>query len=291
MIAVLWGLLAALLVGTSDAIARKTSQHSDLAALTLLVMAMSTAGMSVWFIGTGNWPDWHPCAWAASAASGSLNVVVLYLLYLALRRGPVSVASPAASTFTVMLVGWNALAGEPWSALQLLAVVIVFFGVSMLARKSVTPGIDDQYEAAWIRRTALLGLAAAFAVSVRMFLAQDASAILGATDALYLNRIFALITSAGFVMALSIRHAGLQWPTRPILGLIALQSMLETAALGVFLVGSAGPGRIGASIGFAAFAAVTVCVASVWLGERIGRTRALWVAVIVIGLMMGSTDA
>lgn len=291
MIAVLWGLLAALLVGTSDAIARKTSQHTNLSVLTFLVMAISTTGMSLWFITSGNWPAWHASAWAASAASGALNVVVLYLLYKALRRGPVSVASPAASTFTVMLVGWNALSGEPWSAAQLLAVVIVFFGITMLARKSNTPGIDDNYDAAWIRKTALLGLAAAFAVSVRMFLAQDAGVVLGPVDALFLNRVFALISSGLVVIYLIKKHTNVQWPTRPIVGLIALQSGLEAAALGAFLIGSTGTGRIGASIGFSAFAAVTACVASFWLGERIGRTRTVWIFLIVAGLMIASAGS
>jgi len=294
MIAVLWGLIAAVLVGSSDAIARKTSQHSDLNVLTLIVMALSTAGMTVWFIVSGDWPPWHRNAWLASAASGALNIVVLYFLYLALRRGPVSVASPAASTFTVMLVGLNAFAGEPWTLGQLVAVALVFLGVVMLARRSSTPGIDDAYDARWIQTTALIGLIAAFAVSVRMFLAQDASAVLGAAGALYLNRVFALVTASLLVLALTVRYAktesALHWPRGQTVWLIALQAALETFALGAFLIGSSGNGRIGASIGFSAFAAVTAIVASLWLGERIGRTRALWIAVVVAGLMLASVD-
>lgn len=288
MTAVIWGLLAAVLVGTSDAIARKTSQHCDLNVLTLLVMAISTTAMTVWFLFHGSWPHWHLEAWLASMASGTLNVAVLYLLYLALRRGPVSVASPAASTFTVMLVGWNIAAGEPWSYSQLIAVALVFVGVIMLARKTSTPGIDDQYSAQWIRNTALLGLAAALAVSVRMYLAQDAGVILGAANALYLNRIFALIAAMVVLSYLILKRRSVQWPQRKVYGLITLQSCLEACALGVFLLGSSGAGRIGASIGFSAFAAVTAIVASVWLNERIGKTRSLWIGVIVAGLMLAS---
>ena len=50
-------------------------------------------------------------------------------------------------------------------------------------------------------------------------------------------------------------------------------------------------GRIGASIGFSAFAAITAIVASVWLGERIGKSRTIWIAVIVAGLMLASTSS
>ncbi len=288
MIAVLWGLLAAVFVGTSDAIARKTSQHSDLNVLTLCVMALSTLGMTAGFIVYGEWPEWHLTAWIASAISGSLNIVVLYFLYLALRRGPVSVASPAASTFTIMLVFLNALAGEPFAISQLIAVVLVFTGIVMLAKKNNNPGVDDNYDNQWIRKTALIGLAAAAAVALRMFLAQDAGVVLGPVKALYLNRVFALIAASALVTYLVVKNPSIQWPHKSIWGLIVLQATLEAMALGFFLIGSEGDGRIGASIGFSAFAAVTAIVTSYWLGEKIGRSRAIWMGVVVIGLMLAA---
>lgn len=288
MIAVLWGLLAAVMVGTSDAIARKTSQYADVRVLPAVVMAISTAVLSVWFVVTGDWPHWDAAAWIASAVSGLLNILVLFLLYTALKRGPVSVASPAASTFTVMLVGLNAVTGEPWAYTQLIAVVVVFFGVFMLSRRSSAPGIDDHYTAAWIRQTALLGLAAALAVSVRMFLAQDASEILGPSGALLLNRVFALLAGALLVSVLWFKQTPLTWPQGSILGYTVIQALLETVALGVFLIGSRSDGRIGATIGFSAFAAVTAIVASLWFGERIGKARAGWLTLVVVGLMLAS---
>ncbi len=288
MIAVLWGLLAAVMVGTSDAIARKTSQHADVRVLPAVVMAVSTGVLSVWFLSTGDWPRWHAAAWIASAVSGTLNIAVLFFLYTALRRGPVSVASPAASTFTVMLVGMNAVTGEPWAYTQLIAVVIVFFGIFMLSRRTRAPGIDDHYTAAWIRQTALLGLTAAFAVAVRMYLAQDASDILGPSGALLLNRVFALIAGSVLVSVLWFKRTALTWPKGTILGYTVLQALLETGALGVFLIGSRADGRIGATIGFSAFAAVTAIVASFWFGERIGKARAGWITLVVIGLMLAS---
>jgi len=288
MIAVLWGLMAAVFVGTSDAIARKTSQHSDLNVLTLCVMALSTSGMTLWFLFAGDWPEWHLKAWIASAVSGSLNIIVLYLLYLALRRGPVSVASPAASTFTIMLVFLNALTGEPFAYSQLIAVVMVFTGIVMLAKKNNNPGVDDNYDNQWIKKTALIGLAAAFAVALRMFLAQDAGVILGPVNALYLNRVFALIAVSCVVTYLVLKKPATQWPHRSVWGLIVMQAALEAFALGFFLIGSAGNGRIGASIGFSAFAAVTAIVTSYWLGERIGRSRAIWMGVVVSGLMLAA---
>ena len=71
-------------------------------------------------------------AWLISAISGSLNVIVLSLLYMALLRGPVAVASPAASVFVVLLLGLNVMAGESWTIWQIVATFIVFGGVFIL---------------------------------------------------------------------------------------------------------------------------------------------------------------
>jgi drug/metabolite transporter (DMT)-like permease len=63
-----------------------------------------------------------------------------------------------------------------------------------------------------------------------------------------------------------------------------VQATLETLALGSFLIGSVGAGRIGASIGFSSFAAVTALTAWIWLGEPIGWRRGFWMAVVAAGI-------
>ena len=286
MTGLLWGLVAAAMIGTSDCIARVTAQRIPTSVLTFIIMSLSLTCLSVWMAVSGDWPQWHTGAWFVSAVSGTLNVVVLYFLYKALTRGPVAVASPAASTFTVLLVGLKAVAGEPWSGLQLLAVAVVFLGIVMLARRSTSPGIDDNYTVEWLRITAMYGLFAAVAVSFRMFLAQEAGAQLGAMPALYLNRFFALIAVSLLLLYQVFRHIPRNWPTGKTLGLVSVQALLETLALGAFLTGSTGTGRVSAAIGFSAFATVTAVVAWVWLGERIGWQRGVWILVVASGVVL-----
>jgi len=283
---ILWGLLGALLIGGSDCIARVTTQRVSVSVLFLIIMGLSLACLSLWLLLSMNWPPWDARAWAASAISGFLNLIALFFLYRALARGPVAVASPAASTFTVLLVGLNIVSGEAWSWLQVLAMVIVFIGVAMLARPSATDNIVEHYDARWLRNTALYGLAAAFAVALRMYLAQEAGATLGALHALYLNRLFALIGAAVLVVYCLSREQTLSWPTGSLKTLVVLQALLETAALGAFLYGSANDGRIGATIGFSAFAAATAVFAWLWLGERIGWQRGCWILVVGAGVML-----
>jgi len=257
--------------------------------LILAVMSLSTVGLSVLFMFTDDWPRWHGYAWAVSAASGALNLVALMFLYKAIERGPVAVASPAASSFTVMLVAMNAFAGQPFSLSQGLAIALVFGGVIMLSRPSKNSVSEPDYDAAWLRTTALLGLATAFTVSLRMFFAQEASAELGPMPALYLNRMFALI-SVLILVALQLQKGQkLNTPKGKMAVLVFAQATLEVAALWAFLIGSQGDGRIAASIGFAAFAAITTITAWLWLGEKVAPKRWFWISVIGLGIILASS--
>ena len=116
-------------------------------------MLISTMLLSVWLVATNNLPVWNTWAWLASAISGFLNIVALYLLYLALARGPVAVASPSASSFAVILVMINALSGEPWSNAQLVATVLVFFSVAMLSREGPASTNSTTYPVSYTHLT------------------------------------------------------------------------------------------------------------------------------------------
>lgn len=288
MIGIVWGLLGAGFIGVSDCVARVTARQVSMAVLLAAVMGLSTLALSVWMVATGAWPNWHAYGWVASAISGILNLIALFFLYTALVRGPVSVASPAASSFSVMLVGLNALAGAPFVWQQGAAVGMVFLGITMLARR----GRDgDTFDAAHLRTTALLGLTAAVVVSLRMFLAQEAADVLGAMQALYLNRVFALAGVAVLLAFDSMRGRPQQWPRGSMVWLVLVQATLETLALGSFLIGSVGAGRIGASIGFSSFAAVTALTAWIWLREPIGLRRGFWMLVVAAGIAVAIAAA
>ena len=278
--AALWGLLGGALIGSSDTAARWTTPRASLGALFLAIMGLSTAALALWLWTAGGWPRWSPYGWAASAASGALNLVSLGFLYTALARGPVSVASPAAASFAAMLVAMNAVAGAPVGAAGFAAIALVLAGVVQLSR----PDRSDlgRYDAAHLRLTALLGLGCALSVSLRMFLAQEAADDLAPLPALFLNRAFATAAAAALVAAEAARGR-LRAPARAVLPAILLQAALETAALFAFLTGSAGEGRVLATIGFATFPAFTAVAAWLALGDPIGARRALWIAAVVAG--------
>lgn len=286
MTGILWGLCGALLIGASDCIARVTAQKVSVSILFLCIMGSSLIALLTWLLATANLPPWHAGAWLYSAASGILNILALFFLYRALARGPVAVASPVTSTFTVLLLGLNILTGEPWSWLQLVAMLIVFCGVVMLVQPSNTDRDMVQYNSRWLQTTACYALATALTVSVRMYLAQEASEVLGAEHALFLNRLFALTTALILIGFCFLRQQALVWPTGNMRFLVLLQAVAETGALGAFLIGSADGGRVAATIGFSAFAAATTLFAWLWLGERIGLQRSFWISVVSGGIVI-----
>jgi len=291
MIGVLWGLGGAGLIGVSDCMARVTARRVSLAVLILVIMAGGTVLLGAVIAATGAWPRWHGYGWGVAVGSGVLNVVALALLFTAILRGPVTVASPAASSFTIMVVGLNALAGEPFSAGQAVAALIVFGGIVMLARPGRGTGPADSYDAAHLRLTALFGMAAAFSVALRMFLAQEASDALGPVETVFLTRASAAVCLGAFILIEIGRGKSFAWPERSVMPLVLAQVVLEVAALAAFLFGSAGTGRVGAAIGFAAFPAVTAITAWLWLHEAIGMRRALWMGVVAGGIVLAVLSA
>lgn len=262
-------------------------------------MAISTVILTIILLATDSMPVWHARAWFVSVLSGALNIAALLFLYKALFYGPVSVASPAASSFAVFLVLMNALAGEPWTMYQAVAVVMVFAGVVMLSIKADTKhsasNPEHQYSRKWLQRTSLIATGAALAIAFRMFFAQEATAELGAVSALYLNRLFALITCSLtlIILPLMARSSAKpstpnQWPAGDVKWMVLLQGLLEMAAFAAFLYGSEGDGRVAATIGFSTFAAATTLIAWIALKEPIGWWRFSWIVFISLGVMIAS---
>lgn len=303
------GLLGAFLISVSDALARGTARVTAPVMITLIMFSISGAIMTVGIAGAGLWPAWDPWAWTLAAVSGLANTAGLILLYLALARGPVALASPAISLFTVLLVLMNAAAGEPFGALQAAAITLVFWGVYNLSRGEPAPANHEAEKKAegpaavgaapetraHLRGTLALAFAASVTVALRMFLAQEATDRLGPIEALYLTRVVALVVAVAILLfALSApRRLGLRPlarpPTRKVWPLILLQTLFELAAIVAFLFAGAGVGdRVAASIGFSAFAAITPLVAWALYGEAVSRRRALWIAVVILGVALAS---
>ena len=137
-------------------------------------------------------------------------------------------------------------------------------------------------------------MGAAITIAFRFFFAQEANAILGSASALYLNRVFALITCAialGVIPLLQNLRGNTavvanQWPTGTMIWLVLMQGFFEMGALAAFLIGSEGDGRVAATIGFSTFVAATTLIAWLVLKEPVGWWRGLWIVFISVGVVL-----
>jgi len=283
---IFWGLLGALLIGTSDTIARITSQRISITILILIIMSLSSVLMTMWFMINWNWPAWDLYSWTASVISGFLNLIAVAFLYKALARGPVYVASPATASYSVILILINVSIGELFTLTQLLASLVVFFGIVMLSSNSKNPSDEKKYDSKWLRVTALLGIGAGITIALRFFFAQESIEFLGAEHALYLNRISAFVFILIFFIFKNMNQKKFAIPIGTTRIFVIVQAILETLALAAFLYGSMNNGRIGATIGFSTFAIVTSVVSWIWLGEKIPTNKFFWIIIITIAIIL-----
>ena len=287
MIGILWGLLGAFFIGISDGIARKTTQQISVLVLVLFVLGISSVFLNIVFWLYDLWPSWHAYAWFASLISGALNLVALAFLYSAIRRGPVAVAAPIASSFTIILVIINGFMGHPFLVNHLLGVGLVFVGAVMLTRPEKVVAQQD-YSSQWLRGTAYLALAAALAISLRFFLAQEASDIIGSMQSLYLNRLFAALVTLLALIVMAFYQGKPAMPKGSIWWLVIAQAIFESLALWAFLTGSTMGGRVTATIGFSAFAAITTFIVWLFFDEKVPAKRWLWISLIALGILLAS---
>jgi len=290
MIGLLFGLMGAVMIGTSDCVARITAQRVSIIILLLVVMALGLPFVGIWLWLSGDVIAWHTKAFSFAAASGILNLLALMLLYTAMARGPISVASPVASSFSVMLVGFNAVLGQPVSMMQIIAISLVFIGVAGLSR-SGEKNENTTYSQPFVQLTAFIALGAAICIASRMILAQEATDAIGAPLTLLVMRIASLIISIiAFVYYLAKRKE-LSWPKGNIWYLVLLQAVLESTALASFLLGGILGDRISASVGFAPFSVVAAIIAWLFFKEQIGMKRVGWIILVTIGVIIAAVNS
>ncbi len=292
MTGALFGLFGAAIIGTSDAITRVTGRRLPILLLTTALFSVSLAPIALYMAIADAWPPLDAELWAIAALSGVCNAVGLALLFVAIARGPIAVASPAASAFARILVGLNIIDGAPFRLGHGLGAVLTMTAVILLAtperRRGATSGAETGDSAA----TALIALGAALFIAFRMFTAQEIAEPMGEVGATFSSRLVAGLCTG--VAYLAWRASGRRFTPQPIPGvrrhppiwaLVLAQSALEATALMAFLFGGAGEGgdRIASVIGFSVFAAFSPIAARIMWGDAISLRQALCIGLAVLG--------
>ena len=286
---VLWGASAAISLGFADFLARFTERSVGVAASFLAVSLIGLGALLLFMWLRGDSMLWHnPDAVLLTglgllAAAGVSSAVATILLYEALAKGPVSLASPIVSSYPAFAVPISIALGARPEALHWVAMLLTMVGIWVVARAVSSDGSwQGQYEPAVIRRSILLSLFGALFFALGLISANSAIDIYGPWQGMVGVRI---VGGVLFVLWFLMRREVPRFPARLWPLLFAL-SLLDTMGyLGVYLGFGYVNGEF-AIVASSAYSVVTVVLARMFLKEPVSPLQWGGVALVIGGIAL-----
>lgn len=280
MNAALGGILAALSWGSADFIARFTGGavgHVNALFGMLVTSALVLTGI-VLVMGLPL-PGLQAGWWLLLIFGAGLTTATL-LLYLGLVRGPVTVAAPIAGTFPAFNILLALALGMRPSAGEWAAMAAVMAGVFVVARAARHYEARGHYSRTHLRRTVAISLGASFSFAVTVAAGQEAAAIYGEVESVFLGRWVSLLCCC---LLLAARRELPRIPARwwPALG---AQGALDGCALLAVLAASEGATSAVTAVLASSFSAVTVVLARIFIREAMTWVQWLGIAMILTGV-------
>jgi drug/metabolite transporter (DMT)-like permease len=280
MTAALGGVIAAVAWGSADFIARFTGGalgHVNalfgmlVASAVVLAGVVLVAGLPIADLGAG----W----WLLLLTGAGLTLATL-LLYQGLVRGPVTIVAPIAGTFPAFNILLALALGLRPSALEWAAMAAVMVGVFVVARSARHFEARGAFTRAHLRVTVLIALASSFAFAVTVAAGQEAGAIYGEVQAVFLGRWISL---ACCTVLIAVRREVPRIPKRwwPLLG---AQGVLDGSALLALVAGSQDATSAVTAVLASTFSAVTVLLARLVLRESMSWAQWLGIGMILSGV-------
>lgn len=273
MIGVAGGLVAAVLWGVSTAVAAHASRLVGARValawvyLTGLLVAIPAAAAT-------DPPDVdrEGIAWAALAAFGAISS--LFLLYAALRRGPVVLVTPmnaAQGGLTALLA---VALGERLHSLAAAGLGVMTLGMYAVLRR---PGAVQP--TAHPTGAILLAALSAALAALGLYAGARAGSALGTAWLL-----LALRTAGVLAMMAPLAATGSLRGPGPAVRLVVFCGLADTAALAGYLVGATRGSVAVAAVIASQYAAVSVLVGVAAMGERLSRIQVAGIIAILAGV-------
>ena len=275
-----WGAATALSLGTSDFLARFTSQrlgavlsfaYTVITGVVLLALFVVVAGVEIRFT---------PLGATLAVLHGVFVTAMTIMLYAALARGPIGLVVPLVAAHPVFIILYElALGVSPLSPQQIAAALVIVLGVAGASALGVM-GEGSRAEAGsrgggGANRTLLLAGGASLAYALLIISGQAAAAEIGQISATLIGRL----TSVCIILLAA--AAGLFRFRRPGKSALPLlfQGGLDTLGYLALLAGgvTAYPSItavVGSSFGF-----LTILLAWLIIRERLGGLQ--WFAIVI----------
>lgn len=278
MLALGFGLTAALLWAVHDLLARKLSQGAALLPILVLVLGAGTLGLLPVAVALGGWERMTWPAGGVAALSGLTFAVAIGGLYKAFSLAPVRVVAPVVGAYPLLILLTAVAQGRPVSGGDWLAVLAIVIGITIVAVAArddapegyaASPGVAMAWAA-----LAALGFAATFG------LAQEATRLGSELPVMLVGRIVALAA----ILSLLVWHRGSLAPQRGHFGVLGLMGLLDALALGLVTASGGLPRAEYASVASSLFGVLTVLLAAWFLKERVRPVQWAGIACVFGGI-------
>ena len=264
------GLLAALCWGVHDIFVRYVSQTNGMLASIFTVLTIGSIIMAPVCIYLGNWPDLTTIALQKALVSGTFFGLALIALYQAFAIGPVRLVSPIVGSFPIMSVGLSLWSGQSLELFQILAVLIVVGGITLVAKGENTTTSEKRLVAI------LWAVSAAFAFFISFAYGQSATADGAELPIIWVSRLAALfiICVIALLFRASLRSKLSQIP------LLSMMGLLDGVALAVVLYAGTQAFAAFATVTASIFGLITIILAWAFLGEKMTNLQWLGVGMV-----------
>ncbi|MCX7286409.1 MAG: DMT family transporter [Rhodobacterales bacterium] len=278
MLALCFGLTAALIWSVHDLLARKLSQGAPILPLLCIVMAAGCVALVPVTLAVGGWAEMTGLAWGLAAASGLAIVLAMGGLYKAFSLAPVRLVSPVVGAYPMLSLGIAALQGSRITATDWVAVLVICIGIAItaLAARGDTP---EGYAA---RPAVALGWATLSTIGFAATFALGQAAARQGSDlpVILIGRLVALAIFVGLLLW----HRGSIMPQRVHFPVLALMGVIDAAALGLVTAAGGLPRAEYASVASSLFGVLTVLLAAWFLKERVRAVQWLGIAAVFVGI-------
>lgn len=278
MLALSFGLTAALIWAVHDLLARKLSQGAALLPIIATVLASGCVVLAPIALAYGDWSAMTGTAVAVSTAYGLAYAVAGGALYKAFSLAPVRLVSPVIGAYPMLSLLIAAAQGQPVKTADWLAVAAIVAGIAIVALAAR----DDAPEGYAAPPAVALGWAALSGIgfATTFALGQEATRQGSELPAMLIGRIVALLAILALALALrkSVR------PQRSQAWLLALMGTFDAVALGLVTAAGALPRAEYASVTSSLFGVLTVLLAAWFLRERVRAVQWLGIASVFTGI-------
>ncbi|MCB1377150.1 MAG: DMT family transporter [Alphaproteobacteria bacterium] len=271
----LWGALAAFLLGTSDFLARFTSLRLGAVVAYTYVVVFGALLMTAFIFATGAELRFNAFGTALAAVHGLFVAAMSLMLYAALARGPISLAVPIVAAHPVLILLYDfAIGASQLLFQQTLAAAIVVLGVIAASLFSFH-GNGQRQGSTGRGGTLLLALGACFAYALLIVSGQAAAAEIGQISATWLGR---LTSAAILLLALAFGVFKLRRPAGSAPTLM-VQGLLDTLGYVALLAGGLTHFPSITAVLGSCFGFLTIVLARLIIKEKLRLGQ--WIAVMV----------